>query len=81
MPSTLVVRGSILEKPLLITGKAQAVEVYDCNDELIAVMHHVFNDDMWAVTTKTDDDWNEVLHQLGYIEAARKLNVRNIAGI
>lgn len=73
MPSTVMVRGKLLEEPLFITDEAVAVEIYDCNDQLVALLHHIFNDDMWAVTTKEDDDWNEVLHQLGYIDAVRKL--------
>ena len=73
MASTIVVRGKALEKPLFITDEAIAVEIYDSEDNLIALMHHIFNNNMWGVTTKEDNDWNEVLHQLGYIEEARKL--------
>ena len=72
MGSTIIVRSGILEEPLLVTDKAQAVEIYDCNDDLVAIMHKVFNEDYWAVTTRKDDDWVEALTQLGYLGEALK---------
>ena len=67
MGATIVVRRGILEQPLLVTKEANVIEMYDCNDDLIAVVHKVFNEDFWAVTTRKDDDWIEALGQLGYL--------------
>ena len=69
MAGTVIVRGNIKEAPLLITKEAKAVEVYDSDDNLVAVMHKVINDDFWGVTTVKDSDWAECLSQLGYITA------------
>ena len=71
MAHKIVVRAGILEPPLLVTDKAVAVEVYDDNDDMIAVMHKVFADGMWAVTTKADPDWEAVICQFGYIGGMR----------
>jgi len=74
MAHKIVVRAGILSRPLLVTDKAQAVEVYDDDDNLIAVMHRVFADSMWAVTTKTDPDWEATICQFGYVEGTRKFS-------
>jgi len=64
----LVVRDrNLLKPPLLITTEAAAVEVYDMNNELVAVMHPVLENNYWGVTAKSDPDWHECLAQLGYI--------------
>ena len=67
MATTLIVRKGLLDPPLLITDDALAVEVYDGNNDLIAVMHKVINNDLWGVTTKGDPDWVQTLCQLGYV--------------
>ena len=65
----IVVRGrSILQAPLLVTSEAAAVEIYDGENELVAVLHPVLEDNYWAVTTKTDPDWEQCLSQLGYMK-------------
>ena len=73
MAGTIIVRGNIREAPLLTTKDAKAVEVYDNDDNLIAVMHKVISENFWGVTTIKDPDWIECLSQLGYITAG-KLN-------
>ena len=67
MASTVVVRAGICDPPLLKTKDARVVEVYDCNDDLVAVLHKVISEDYWAVTTVKDSDWIEALSQLGYV--------------
>ena len=73
MANKIVVRAGVLEQPLLVTDKAVAVEVYDDDDNMVAVMHRVFTDGMWAVTTKADPDWEAVICQFGYLGNMRKL--------
>jgi len=70
MSSTIIVRKGILEEPLLITKDASVVEIYDCKDDLVAVMHRIYNEDFWGVTTRKDEDWMEALRQLGYLGGA-----------
>ena len=66
--NTLIVRSTgILKPPLLVTNEAMAVEMYDGNGELMAVVHRVFDGNFWMLTTSQDNDWPEVLRQLGYI--------------
>lgn len=77
MAHKIVVRAGVLEPPLLVTDKAVAVEVYDDDDNMIAVMHKVFTDGMWAVTTKADADWEQVICQFGYLGNMRKLNTQS----
>lgn len=67
MAHKIVVRAGLLEPPLLVTDQAVAVEVYDGDDNLIAVMHKAFTDEMWAVTTKADPDWEAAICQMGYL--------------
>lgn len=73
MAHKVVVRAGVLEPPLLVTDKAVAIEIYDDNDDLVAVMHRAFTDKMWAVTTKADSDWESAICQMGYLEGMRKL--------
>ena len=68
MAHKVVVRAGLLEPPLLVTDKAVAVEVYDAEDNLVAVMHKAFTDEMWVVTTKADPDWESAICQLGYLD-------------
>ena len=66
--NTLIVRSTgILKPPLLVTNEAMAVEMYDGNGELMAVVHRVLDGNFWMLTTSQDNDWPEVLRQLGYI--------------
>jgi hypothetical protein len=60
-----------MEEPLLDTVEANAIEFYDQNNELTAVYGKVFSDDFWAFSTKEDQDWPQVLTQLGYIESQK----------
>ena len=73
MAATVIVRGNIKDTPLLVSKDVKAVEIYDSDDNLVAVMHRVINEDFWGVTTVKDPDWVECLSQLGYITSG-KLN-------
>lgn len=72
----IVVRGKkLLQPPLLVTNEAAAVEIYDGKNELIAVLHPVLEGNYWAVTTKTDPDWEQCLSQLGYIKTLAEFDM------
>jgi len=68
MPDTVIVRSlNVLKPPLLVTREAMAVEIYDETGELVAVLHKILNGKLWGLTTKGDEDWEQCLMQLGYI--------------
>lgn len=69
--SLVVVRADLLTKPLLVTDKAKAIEVFGDDGMLRAVVHQVMGGDTWAVTSAADPDWNEALAQLGYVAPMR----------
>lgn len=73
MAHKVVVRAGVNDTPLLITDKANAVEVYDDDGNMIALLHHIFNERLWCVTTRDDPDWEQTIFQFGYIGAGRQI--------
>ena len=79
--NTLIVRSrNILKPPLLVTNEAMAVEMYGADGELMAVVHRVLDGNYWALTTSRDQDWPEVLRQLGYMGASAELDITKKEG-
>ena len=75
--SKVVVRsGNVFEKPLLDTGNAKTIEIYDGFGELVALFSRVFNDEMWSFSTKSDADWHAVCVRNGIV--APETGVRNL---
>jgi hypothetical protein len=73
---TVIVRSTnILKPPLLVTNEAMAVEFYDGNGEMVAVVHRVLDGNYWAFTSKNDKDWDEAIRQLGYLSTRPELDV------
>jgi hypothetical protein len=74
--NTVIVRSvNILKPPLLVTKEAMAIEMYDDSGELMAVVHLVLDGNYWALTTRQDPDWGEVLKQLGYLTTHAELDL------
>lgn len=74
--NTLIVRSrNILKPPLLVTNEALAVEMYDSQGELMAVVHKVLDGNYWAFTSREDQDWPEVIRQLGYLTTRAELDI------
>ena len=68
----IVVRGNnILQPPLLETENARTIEFHDSFGELNALMFRVLSDEMWALVTKNDPDWQATLLRFGYIDVKR----------
>lgn len=67
MAFRIVVKGADLTKPpLLDTEDAVAVEIVNPRGELIAILHKMFDSDVWGVTTRDDEDWEAAKATLGY---------------
>lgn len=74
--NTLIVRSrNILKPPLLVTNEALAVEMYDSQGELMAVVHKVLDGNYWVFTSREDRDWPEVIRQLGYLTTRAELDI------
>jgi hypothetical protein len=72
---TIVVRGpDIKAAPLLETKKAVAVEVHNESGELVAILHKMFDSNVWGISNCQDSDWENVKAQLGYLGKTAELN-------
>ena len=63
----IVVRGSVLEEPLLDTEDATVIEFYDQHGDLMAVFGKVLNENFWSISFRNDDDWEQVLARMGFV--------------
>lgn len=64
--SKVVIRPkNILKQAVVEIRDPQVLELYDNNDNLIAVLTQLFNDNLWGMVTKGDPDFNTTLVQLG----------------
>jgi hypothetical protein len=66
----VIVRSGVNEAPLLDTTRAQQIEFYDCDGNLVALVGHVFSPHMWFYSDKNDTDWPEVLARTGFLSDA-----------
>ena len=72
--SRIVVRGcDIRQPPLLDSEEAYSIEFIDPDGNIMALCLKVFTDDLWAVMTKNDADWNESLVRYGYKKVDRNI--------
>jgi len=65
--SFIRIRKDALSEPIFETKEASVVEFYDRNGNMNALLARQFSDDMWALVTKLDPDWEATLIRLGYI--------------
>ena len=63
-------------QPLLATDKATVVEFRDGFGELMALFFRQ-SGDLWAFSTKSDEDWDSNLVRLGY--AASSITAKELA--
>jgi hypothetical protein len=62
----IVVRGrNIMRPPLLETEDAEIIEIHDQFGDLMGLLTRI-QDDVWGLTTRQDEDWNEVCVRYGY---------------
>lgn len=74
------VRGfNIMQPPLFETTDARLIEFHDPFGALMALVYRVFNEDTWALSTKSDPDWISVLVRFGYIKPDKPIDeiIRN----
>lgn len=63
-PGRLIVSGGPLVGELLNTHKAAMLGFYDSSGNLNVVFYRAFTDDMWAMCTRLDEDWQATLLRL-----------------
>ncbi len=61
------IRKDALSKPIFETKDASVIEFYDRNGSMNALLVRQLSDDMWALVTKVDSDWEAALIRYGYI--------------
>lgn len=61
------IRKDALSKPIFETNDASVIEFYDSRGTMNALLVRQLSDDMWALTTKVDPDWEAALVRFGYI--------------
>lgn len=63
-PGRLIISGGPLVGELLNTHKAAMLGFYDSSGNLNVVFYRAFTDDMWAMCTRLDEDWQATLLRL-----------------
>ena len=83
MSSRIIVRGkNVTEAPLLETSDAKAVEFYDVDNNLCALLvSGVLAEGVWAFANKYDEDWAEVLIRFGYADVSASEVARMKQGV
>ena len=62
-----------MQPPLLDTEAANIIEFYDPFGDLVALMFKILSDNMWALVTKKDNDWQATLVRYGYLNVNKPI--------